>query len=414
MADFILARQNGRNIPKEDKNFGISNRAKAMMAEVGEDKVINATIGTLMDDEGKLVVLSSVDKVFKSLAPEDYAAYAPIRGLEGFREAAKKAALGSYQPKGFVEAAATPGGTGSLRNTVSIYSEPGDKILTTDWHWGPDKTIATEIGRDVATFELFNDERTFNGDSFKASVTELLASQNSLVIILNTPAHNPTGYSLTDDDWDKVTAVLTEAAAAGKPIILLVDAAYIDFAGDEEEYRSFLPKLETMPENVLPIIAYSMSKTYTLYGARCGAMICLARTEAIAEEFKQICEFSSRGTWSNGTRFAQTILTKIYADEELLAKVSEERAHYRNMLLARGRGFEEEADKVGLEIVPFDAGFFVSIPCDDPEGVCAKLEKEGVFLIPMGKGIRVSVASISETACRKIPAMIKKAMEELS
>ena len=52
MADFILARQNGRNIPKEDKNFGISNRAKAMMAEVGEDKVINATIGTLMDDEG--------------------------------------------------------------------------------------------------------------------------------------------------------------------------------------------------------------------------------------------------------------------------------------------------------------------------------------------------------------------------
>ena len=80
------------------------------------------------------------------------------------------------------------------------------------------------------------------------------------------------------------------------------------------------------------------------------------------------------------------------------------------MLLARGHGFEEEAAKVGLEIVPFDAGFFVSIPCDNPDAVCAKLEKEGVFLIPMGKGIRVSVASISEAACRKLPAMIKAAM----
>ncbi len=410
MAEFIMAQANGRVVPKEDKNFGISNRAKAMMAEVGEDKVINATIGTLMDDDGKLIVLSSVDKVFKSLAPDDYAAYAPIRGLEGFREAAKKAALGSYQPKGFVEAAATPGGTGSLRNTVSIYSQPGDKILTTDWHWGPYKTIATEIGRDVATFELFNADRKFNIDSFKEVTSDLLANQDSLVIILNTPAHNPTGYSLTDEDWDNVVAALTEEAAMGKPIILLVDAAYIDFAGDEEEYRSFLPKLETMPENVLPIIAYSMSKTYTLYGARCGAMVCLAKTQVIAEEFKQICEFASRGTWSNGTRFAQTILTKIYADEELLAKVSEERAYYRNMLLARGHGFEEEAAKVGLEIVPFDAGFFVSIPCDNPDAVCAKLEKEGVFLIPMGKGIRVSVASISEAACRKLPAMIKAAM----
>ena len=411
MADFILAKANGRKVPKEDKNFGISNRAKAMMAEVGEENVINATIGTLMDDNGKLIVLSSVDEVFKTLAPEDYAAYAPIRGLETFKEAAKRAAFGSYQPKGYVEASATPGGTGSLRNTVSIYSEPGDKIMTTDWHWGPYKTIATEIGRDIATFELFDADRNFNAASFKEVSSQLLDSQNSLVVILNTPAHNPTGYSLTDDDWDKVVAILTEEAAAGKPIILLVDAAYIDFAGDEEKYRSFLPKLETMPENVLPIIAYSMSKTFTLYGARCGAMICMAKTPEIAEEFKTICEFSSRGTWSNVPKMGQSVVSKIFADEQLLARVSEERAHYRDMLLARGKGFEEEADKVGLQIVPFDAGFFVSVPCDDPEGVCAKLEKEGVFLIPMGKGIRISVASISEERCRKLPAMIKAAME---
>ena len=35
MGEFILARPNGRKIPREDKIFGISNRAKAAIAEKG-------------------------------------------------------------------------------------------------------------------------------------------------------------------------------------------------------------------------------------------------------------------------------------------------------------------------------------------------------------------------------------------
>ena len=69
MSDYILAKQNGRTIPLEDKIFGISSRAKAMIAEKGADKVINATIGSLLDDEGKLVVLSSVVDTMKTLNP---------------------------------------------------------------------------------------------------------------------------------------------------------------------------------------------------------------------------------------------------------------------------------------------------------------------------------------------------------
>ncbi len=413
MAEYFLARQNNRNIPKEDKIFGISNRAKKMIAEQGADKVINATIGSLLDDEGKLIVLSSVDKVFRELAPQDYADYAPIGGIPSFREAVKKAAFGSYQPKGFTEAVATPGGTGTLRNVIANYSEPGDKIITSDWHWSPYNTIAGEIGRSVATFELFTADRKFNSASFRDTVNGILADQNSLVIILNTPAHNPTGYSLTSDDWDEVIKILSDAAETGKAIALTVDAAYIDFAGDEEEYRSFLPKLEELPENVLPIIAYSLSKTYTLYGMRCGAMICMAKTKDIAEEFRRVCEFSSRGSWSNSARVGQVILSKIYSDENLLKKVGEERAYYRNVLLARGRAFEEEAQKAGLEIVPFDAGFFVSIPCDDSDAVSAELEKQGLFIVPLAKGLRVSVASISEEKCRKIPAAVKAVMDNM-
>lgn len=412
MSEYILARGNGRHIPQEDKIFGISNRAKAMIAEKGTDKVINATIGSLLDDEGNLVVLSSVDKVFKHLSPKDYADYAPIGGIQPFREAVQKAAFGAHQPKGYIEAVATPGGTGSLRNVISNYSDGGDQVLTSDWHWAPYNTIAGEIGRSIATFEFFTEDGKFNTASFKEKSRELLEKQESLVIILNTPAHNPTGYSLTLEDWDNVVDILSEEAKCGKAIALVIDAAYIDFAGDEEEYRRFLPKLEKLPENVISIMAYSLSKTYTLYGTRCGAMICIAKTQEIADEFKRVCEYSSRGSWSNSAKVAQVILSRIYGDTDLLNKVNEERAYYRRMLLARGRAFTEESEKAGLKIVPFDAGFFISIPCDNPDEVSARLEKEGLFIVPLAKGLRVSVASISEEKCRKLPAMIKAAMDE--
>lgn len=410
MSEYILARGNGRHIPQEDKIFGISNRAKKMIAEKGADKVINATIGSLLDDDGELVVLSSVDEVFKHLSPKDYADYAPIGGIAPFREAVQKAAFGVHKPEGFIEAVATPGGTGSLRNVIANYSDGGDKVLTSDWHWAPYNTIAGEIGRSIETFELFTEDGRFNAEALNDKATELLAKQESLVIILNTPAHNPTGYSLTLEDWDKVIDELSEAAECGKAIALVIDAAYIDFAGDEEEYRRFIPKLERLPENVISIMAYSLSKTYTLYGTRCGAMICIAKTKEIADEFKRVCEYSSRGSWSNSAKVAQVILSRIYRDPGLLERVNKERAHYREMLIARGRAFEAEAKKVGLETVPFDAGFFISIPCDNPDEISAKLEKQGLFIVPLAKGLRVSIASVSEEKCRKIPAMIKAAM----
>ena len=410
MEEMIFASRQGRNIPKEDKIFGINNRAKAMIASEGKEKVVNATIGALLDDDGELIVLSSVNDVFKNLSPKEFAEYAPISGTPEFKKAVKQDALRGYEPKGFVEASATPGGTGAIRNTIANYTDRGDSVLVADWYWSPYGTIAAEQGRKVETFAFFNDERKFNAEDFKIKAESLLSRQQRLVIILNTPAHNPTGYSLTTEDWNNIKTVL-EALPAEKKITLLVDVAYIDFAGDEEEYRSFLPILEDMPENVLTLISHSLSKAYTLYGMRCGALICLAKTEEIAEEFKRVCEFSSRASWSNCARAPQVILSKIYSDPELKAKVFEERQGYREMLLRRGRAFEKAAADCGLEMVPFDAGFFASIPCSNPDEVAARLEKEGVFLVPLAKGLRVSVASVSEEVCRMLPARILAAMK---
>ncbi|MCG4471088.1 aminotransferase class I/II-fold pyridoxal phosphate-dependent enzyme, partial [Lawsonibacter sp. DFI.6.74] len=56
-----------------------------------------------------------------------------------------------------------------------------------------------------------------------------------------------------------------------KKITLFVDVAYIDFSGKgSNDTRRFFKKFENLPENILVIIGFSMSKGYTAYGMRSG------------------------------------------------------------------------------------------------------------------------------------------------
>ena len=401
---------NGREIPKEDKVFAASGKALDAVSKYGPAEVINATVGALYDDEGQLLVLRSVDKVIRELEPKDYAAYAPIAGTPGFRKAILKAALGGFEPKSYVCAVGTPGGTAAIRNAIANYSCPGDRILTHSWHWAPYKSIAAEMFRGIEHFEMFDEEGRFNTEDFDYKVKKLTRNQEHLVIILNTPANNPTGYALTMDDWYAVKKTLDEVPLE-KKIALVLDVAYIDFAGEPEEVRRFFGVVDNLRSNILPIIAYSASKTFTLYGGRCAAMICFAHSPEVAEEFEKVNSYSSRATWSNPPRAPQEVIERIYADESLLAEVEAERANAREMLLARGRAFEEEAAKCGLKTVPFSAGFFVTIPCADPDWLCEKLSEKNVFLIPFDGGVRVSIAASSEEKCRRLPALIKAAMD---
>ncbi|MDD2190363.1 MAG: aminotransferase class I/II-fold pyridoxal phosphate-dependent enzyme [Eubacteriales bacterium] len=415
MSNYRMAEANHRIIPLEDKIFGINQKAKKMAAEEGSEKVINATIGSLLDDNGNLVILSSVVEVLKNLTSLDYAEYAPIAGTPDFIKAIKRAAFGSYVPRAYTEVVATPGGTGAIRNTIQNYSKRGDQVLTSDWYWGPYSTIAQDIERTIATFTLTDDKGKFNAVSFESKVKELLSIQDGLVVILNTPAHNPTGYSLDLEDWNNVINIIKNAVADGKKkLTLLVDVAYLDYAGDEEEYRKFFPLLEGLPENILVVVAYSLSKSYTMYGMRSGAMICMTGDKEIADEFKTVCAFSARGTWSNCNRAAMATLARIFSDEILLSKVTHERQAYCKMLVQRGKSFQKSANDVGLNMVPFDAGFFVTVRCENADAVGLELQKEGIFTVPVGKGLRVSVASISEDKCKTLPISILKTIKKVN
>jgi len=400
---------------EEDKVFAANRKAQEAAKKVGADQVINSTIGALLEDDGSLSIMQTAMETFKNLPDAEIAAYAPISGLPEFLEAAKTAVFRDYQPKGHIRGVATPGGTGGIRHAVWNYMEPGDTLLTSDWFWAPYRTIAEEHGRKMTTFTLFDEKKAFNLASFKEKVQELADRQERVLVILNTPAHNPTGYSLTDEEWQEVLTFLTNVVEhQSKKIILYVDIAYIDFAGDMKTSRGFMKQFENLPQNLLVLIGYSMSKAFTFYGLRSGALLCVSSSEEVADEFESTAAFSNRAVWSNGTRGAQRVLAKVYGDPVLLEKVENERAGFSKLMFDRANAFVDEAAEVGLNIFPYRAGFFITIPCENAAKVSEELMKDNLFLLPMAKGLRFAACAVSVEKCRQSARLIKKAIDQVN
>ncbi|MBE6037928.1 MAG: aminotransferase class I/II-fold pyridoxal phosphate-dependent enzyme [Anaerofustis stercorihominis] len=399
---------------EDDIIFGLSARANEAIAKYGKENVINSTIGTLLDDDGKLVAFESVYSELQNMNPADIAAYAGLAGIPAFLDAVVKACFMDHRPEGFIRAVATPGGTGAIKNAVVNYTNPGDTFFTASSYWPAYTTIAAENGRNFDTFNLFNEKGTFDFESYKEKFVYYLEKQKRVLAVINTPAHNPTGYTVSDEEWDMIIDLAKEYAAKDPDyrISILVDMAYIDFAG-EGDTRTFMEKFGNLPENIMGLFAYSASKGYTMYGLRNGALICVTSNEDLATEFYYSCAHSNRGNWSNGTKGAMQVIANIFADEEKYAKCEEERTKYRKLLATRGAAFMQGVKEVDLPITNYCGGFFVSVLANDPTALCEKLIEKNVFTVPLAEGIRVAICAMKESDCRRLPAIIKEAMNEL-
>ncbi|HHZ17547.1 MAG TPA: aminotransferase class I/II-fold pyridoxal phosphate-dependent enzyme [Peptococcaceae bacterium] len=396
-----------------DAVFAILKAANAATAKYGKGQVINASIGALYTEEEKFATLPTVEAYFRSIPAEELMNYAPISGLPEFLEAAIADTFQGFQPPHtYARAIATPGGTGGVRHAIYNYVEQGEKVLVPDWAWGPYHTIAAEHLRGTETYEMFDRDFHFNFDAFTEKAEGLLKTQNNFLAIFNTPAHNPTGYSLTVEEWRQILDLCKAwAANEQKKIILLLDMAYLDYAGDVEETRQFMRLFEALPANVLILIAYSMSKAYLIYGMRSGALIALSSSPEVAQEFERISAFSNRGVWSNGTRGAQRLLADLAKDPVLRSKVTAERNVYRDLLKQRSAILLEEARAVDLQLMPYQSGFFITVPTAQPRQLVEKLMSENLFTVPLKKGIRLAICAVPTY---KVPGMAQKIKAALS
>lgn len=410
---FSMAAPQAKGKCAEDNIFAANGRAVALAKEIGEENVVNATIGAILDDDGNLVVLDVVKKAYEELLPREWAAYSPIRGLPLYLETCINQCFGDSRPDGYIEACATPGGSGAIHHAIHNYTAPGDEILVTDWHWGAYKTLIDDPKRVVGFFDFLTEEGHFNKASLQKEVHRVLEKQESVLVILNGIANNPTGYSLTDQEWQDVVDVLkAEVEGTEKKAILLPDVAYLDYSGERHACRRFFRAFGHLPKNILVIVAYSLSKGFTLYGQRLGAMIGITSDKDVAKEFADINQYASRASWSNCNTAAQNVMIHIAQDKDKMEELNEERLKYYKLIQNRASIFMKEAEAVGLKVVPYVSGFFISIPVENSRKVSDFLEKKHVFLVPIEKGLRLAVCSVPTEKMKGIATKVKEAIEE--
>ena len=397
-----------------DAIFEANAACQNAIANFGAENVTNATIGVVLNEDGQLAVLPTMEKIFRSMDMKELTAYAPISGLPEYLNGVIDLTFEDSRPEGYIAATATAGGTGAIHHAISNYAEIGEAVLTSNWFWGNYNIICKETGKNLVTFRLFDNNQNFNIAEFTKKVELLLSFQESLLVILNTPAHNPTGFALSESDWDKVLEVVKNQAKNGKKITILVDIAYIDFGGEKKDTRKFFKKFSGLPENVLVLVSFSMSKSYTMYGQRTGALIAVSSSKEVIDEFNNVSKYSNRATWSNINRGSQALLIKLREDKSVQAALENERHDLYKMVQARADVFVKEAKDCGLNFLPYKGGFFISVPSENPKAICDKLHEDNIFAVPLKLGIRIAACSISLEKMKGVANKFKAAFDEMS
>ena len=385
--------------PGDDPIFALHGEAMRR-AQAGED-VLNSTIGALMQDDGSLAILPSVFEALGHIPPQRAAAYAPISGPPAFLEAVRKDVFGDGPLFERSVAVATPGGTGACHHAIVNYLEPGQSLLTSSYFWGPYAILAEHTRRKVRTFRMFRDDGTFDVDSFASSLQALMREQGRALVFLNTPCHNPTGYSLDDDDWQALTEALLAAAELG-PVSLLLDLAYAKFAAPASlRWHKYVERIH---ERVECLFAWTASKAFAQYGARVGACIALGADDDSRARAKNALGYSCRGTWSNCNHLGMLAITELLNDEALRKRSEDERNALTSLLTRRVERFNALARPAGLAYPRYEGGFFVAVFTPDGRATSAAMQAEGVFVVPLEGAVRVALCATPESA---IPRLVE-------
>ena len=248
--------------------------------EKGED-VVNGTIGALLDDDGELILNSAVAKAIDDLPDIDKGAYSPLPGLPQYRKIAQRLAIGpqidELNNAGIhTDCVASPGGCGALYMSARNLLTPGDSILVRSTYWGPYRTIAEECGLELDDWPLVGQESTVDESALRTKLDNHATKQGRILAWLNDPAHNPTGMSLNENEQRQVLSCFIDSANAHPEVgfTLLLDTAYALYAERPHGWTDLLIEAaENWPTNLLICWAFSASKSHTIYGLRCGALV---------------------------------------------------------------------------------------------------------------------------------------------
>ena len=399
--------------------------ARYQKARDSGSDAVNATVGSLLEEDGSLATNSAVVESIKNCPTVEFSAYAPLKGLPSFLDLSKSLALGNARERledsGIsIGSIATPGGSGALYLTAANLLERGNSILLRDRHWAPYDGFLSGCDLSIETWPLLptGDSQHPYVDlvSFEESISSLKMKQDKIMIWLNDPAHNPTGLSLTAGGRTALLDSLITSALADPDIghTLVIDTAYSLYADDTYGWADSIVDIfdsgSPWPENLLLCFAVSFSKSHTIYGLRTGVLISLHPEQEVIDRLHNVFGVTGRSTWSVAPRIAQYCLSDLHSSSEQGDAWAGECDRLKSILDNRRSVLLSACEEEGVVLNPAHDGFFAWLECDQPEMVAEHCASHDVFVVPLEGGIRIGLCSLPLTGCQRVAAALASAL----
>ena len=355
------------------------------------DNKVDLGVGVFVDADGLTPVMGAIKTAEQQLWHEESTkSYVGLAGDAGFHLAMVGLILGPNAPSDRIACAATPGGTGAVRNGLEMVqmANPNAKVWISAPTWPNHPSILNYLGVEVKTYRYYDAET--GGVDFDGMMDDLRTAASGDVVLLHGCCHNPTGANLRLDDWKAVANLLAE-----RGLIPFVDIAYQGFGdGLEEDAAGVRLLVDQLPE---VMIAASCSKNFGVYRERVGILITVSETSKQPQVQASLTALN-RLNYSFPPDHGARLVTMVLNDPKLRADWEAELAGIRTGLVTLREGLASALkDRMGSDRFGFLAdhrGMFslLGLPNDKIE----RLRDEfGVYMIGDS---RMNVAGLSEAS----------------
>ncbi|WP_159812593.1 amino acid aminotransferase [Pseudomonas sp. 18058] len=283
----------------------------------------------------------------------------------------------------------TPGGTGALRLAADFIAQclPGKGVWLSNPTWPIHETIFAAAGVKVSHYPYVGSDNRLDVEGMLAVLNQVPKGD---VVLLHACCHNPTGFDLNHDDWQRVLDVVRS-----RNLLPLIDFAYQGF-GDGLEQDAWSTRLfaAEIPEL---LITSSCSKNFGLYRDRTGALIVCAKSADKLIDIRSQLANIARNLWSTPPDHGAAVVATILADPELKARWADEVEAMRLRIAQLRSGLVEALEPHGLRErfahIGVQRGMF-SYTGLSPEQVKQLREHHSVYMVSSG---RANVAGIDAT-----------------
>jgi len=283
----------------------------------------------------------------------------------------------------------TPGGTGALRLAADFIAQclPGKGVWLSNPTWPIHETIFAAAGVKVSHYPYVDSDNRLDVDAMLAVLDEVPQGD---VVLLHACCHNPTGFDLNHEDWQRLLDVVRR-----RDLLPLIDFAYQGF-GDGLEQDAWSTRLFAAEVPEL-LITSSCSKNFGLYRDRTGALIVCAKTADKLIDIRSQLANIARNLWSTPPDHGAAVVATILADPELKARWADEVEAMRLRIAQLRSGLVEALEPHGLRErfahIGVQRGMF-SYTGLSPEQVKQLREQHSVYMVSSG---RANVAGIDAT-----------------